>query len=605
MRVVPTRNAARVLAFALLAPGSVLAVLMAGGGTVASPGVTTRVSVDSAGNPGNGDSGYAAISADSRYTAFSSSASNLVPGDTNGSRDIFVHDSQTGSTTRASVDSAGNQANGPSAIPEISADGRYIVFCSDASNLVPGDTNSYWDVFVYDRQTGATTRVSVSSGGNQGTYGGCCYFSGAVISADGRYVAFESGASNMVPGDTNGIPDIFVRDRQTGVTERVSVDSAGNQGNGYSWWAAISADGRYVAFYSEASNLVPGDTNGAPDVFVRDRQTGTTTRVSVDSAGNQANGSSAKPAMSADGRYTGFSSSASNLVPGDTNAVPDIFVHDSQTGTTTRVSVDSAGNQANQSSEDPAISADGRYVAFSSSAWNLVPGDTAYGPKDIFVHDCAPPPTPTPTFTPTATRTFTPTPTNTFTPTPTNTYTPTPTITPTPTNTYTPTPTITPTPTSTWTPTPTNTYTPTPTFTPVPPTPTFTPTPTNTYTPTPTNTFTPTSTSTYTPTSTITPTPTNTFTPTPVPPTATFSPTPAYTFTPTPTKIFTPTSTPTPPPHPPGVGGTVKLPPAAVAAESGAAAEGSGWGTATWAALAGSAVAIGIGGWYARRRWLR
>ena len=146
-----------------------------------------------------------------------------------------------------------------SAVASISADGRYVAFISDASNLVPGDTNGVTDIFVYDRQTGTIERVSVAADGTQGN-GGSCQPS---ISADGRYVAFSSYASNLVPGDTNGISDVFVYDRQTDTIERVSVAADGTQGNSYSWQpASISADGRYVAFSSFASNLVPGDTNG-------------------------------------------------------------------------------------------------------------------------------------------------------------------------------------------------------------------------------------------------------------------------------------------------------------------------------------------------------
>jgi len=340
---------------------------------------TALVSVDSAGNWKHGFSEFPSISADGRYVAFQSDANFLVPEDNNVYRDIFVHDRQTRQTTRVSVDSAGNAENSDSWYPSISADGRYVAFTSDASNLVPGDTNNAADVFVHDRQTGQTTRESIDSAGNQGT--DTSIFPS--ISADGRYVAFHSIASNLVPGDTNNDYDVFLHDRQTGQTIRVSVDSTGNQVNGGTN-PSISADGHYVAFDSDASNLVPGDTNGYPDVFVHDRQTGQTTRVSVDSAGYQGNFGSGNPSISADGRYVAFHSIASNLVPGDTNTY-DVFVHDRQTGQTTRVSVDSAGYQGNFGSGNPSISADGRYVAFDSDASNLVPGDTN-GYSDVFVH---------------------------------------------------------------------------------------------------------------------------------------------------------------------------------------------------------------------------
>jgi Tol biopolymer transport system component len=384
----------------------VAGVLLSGRPAQASPGTTTRVSVDSAGNEGNSYSWDGpAISADGRFVAFGSVASNLVLEDTNtcvnypepGScPDIFVHDRQTGVTTRASVDSSGNQGSRDSWSPAISADGRYVAFTSFAPNLVPGDTNTCGgfvepgtcpDVFVHDRQTGTTTRASVDSSGNQGNgASGVLPPGGPTVNADGRYVAFTSWASNLAPGDTNGVGDIFVHDQQTGQTTRVSVDSLGNQGNGDSGGAAISADARYVAFASSASNLAPGDTNGVGDIFVHDRQTGQTTRVSLDSLGNQGNGVSLRSAITTDGRYVAFASSASNLAPGDTNGVVDVFVHDRHTGETSRASVDSAGQQGGGPNFTGAISADGRHVAFKSEADNLVPGDTGnYG--DIFVRD--------------------------------------------------------------------------------------------------------------------------------------------------------------------------------------------------------------------------
>ncbi len=365
---------------------ALLLAIPAAGEALAAAGITTRVSVDSSGNEGDsysGDTSLSSISGDGRYVAFDSYASNLVAGDTNGYNDVFVHDRQTGLTTRVSVDSAGNEGDAASYSPSISADGRYVAFYSYAANLAAGDNNSSYDVFVHDRQTGQTTRVSVDSAGNEGNASSY----NATISADGRYVAFESWASNLVAGDNGDILDVFVHDRQTGQTTRVSVDSAGNQGDGHSFWPSLSADGRYVAFSSYATNLVAGDNNGTlGDVFVHDRQTGQTTRVSVDSAGTQADGESAFPSISADGRYVAFYSYAGNLVAGDNNGVSDVFVHDRQTGQTTRVSVDSAGNEGNGSSYDPSISADGRYVAFDSDATNLVAGDTN-GFQENFLHD--------------------------------------------------------------------------------------------------------------------------------------------------------------------------------------------------------------------------
>ncbi len=206
------------------------------------------------------------------------------------------------------------------------------------------------------------------------------------ISADGRYIAFTSSASNLVPGDTNRNSDVFVHDTVTGTTSRVSIDSDGHQANGSSWHPSISADGRHIAYGSRASNLVAGDSNGRDDVFVHDTVTGTTRRVSIDSNGNQASSDLEAPSISADGRYIAFTSQASNLVAGDTNGADDVFVHDTLTGTTRRVSTNSDGDQANASSMDPRISANGRYIAFYSYASNLVPGDTN-GKLDVFVYD--------------------------------------------------------------------------------------------------------------------------------------------------------------------------------------------------------------------------
>lgn len=322
------------------------------------------------------------ISADGRYVAFQSLANNLVLGDTNDVSDVFVYDRLNATTTRVSIDSTGAEGNDFSAAPSISSDGRYVAFASGASNLVPGDTNGGNDVFVHDSETGATTRVSVASGGAQARNGG--YYPS--ISGDGRYVAFQSGAIDLVPGDTNGLDDIFVHDRQTVTTIRVSVDSSGAEANDSSWFPSISGDGRYVTFYSSATNLVTRNTQGFTHIFVHDCQSGATTLVSVDSNDVPGNGNGGPSWISSDGRYVAFASFASNLVPGDTNLTKDIFVHDLQTGATTRVSVNSSGGQSSYYSDSPAISSDGRYVTFRAYGDDLVPGDTDIV-TDIFVHD--------------------------------------------------------------------------------------------------------------------------------------------------------------------------------------------------------------------------
>ncbi|MFN0008752.1 MAG: TolB family protein [Planctomycetota bacterium] len=345
--------------------------------------VTQRVSLHSSGAQAHDDSGSGRISANGRYVMFGSDAADLVAGDLNGRYDVFVRDRQTGMTERISVDSAGAEADNDSGIGEISADGRYVAFRSGATNLVPGDTNGDWDVFVRDRQMGTTERVSVDS--NEVQANGLCH--NVKMSPDGRYVAFLSFATNLVAGDTNGVYDVFVRDRQSGTTELISIDSNGVQGNSESHCGGVSADLRFVTFYSSATNLVPGDTNSDWDVFVRDRQMGTTERVSFDSNGVEANGDSVHSRISADGRYVVFQSGATNLVPGDTNGQIDIFLRDRQAGTTERVSLSYSGAQADNACWFSSVSDDGRYVAFSSPATWLVPGDSWYLGWDVFVRD--------------------------------------------------------------------------------------------------------------------------------------------------------------------------------------------------------------------------
>jgi WD40 repeat protein len=350
----------------------------------ASPQETTRVSVNSRGVQGNGHSYAYALSADGRYVVFDSHATNLVLHDYNHREDVFVHDRVTGVTDRVNVDSNGVEANDDSWGGPISADGRFVTFFSWASNLVPGDTNITGDVFLHDRNTGTTELISVDPNG--GPADGPSFFSS--ISADGRYVAFDSAASNLVAMDTNNAGDIFVRDRQLGLTELVSLDSAGSQGNGGSGFPSISADGASVAFYSEATNLVSGDLNNCLDVFVRNRSTGTTERVSVDSSGNEANNDSEFPSISADGQSVAFGSYATNLDPNDGNGLRDVFVHDRASGVTECVSLNTAGFSGNGQSPGGVVSSDGRFVAFPSDASDLVPNDTN-NLTDMFVRDRA------------------------------------------------------------------------------------------------------------------------------------------------------------------------------------------------------------------------
>ncbi len=318
-----------------------------------------RVSLSSSGAEGVGDSEAAAMSANGRFVLFSSRSSNLVRGDTNGHWDAFVFDGVTRRTSRVSVSSTGRQGNGDTWAEAIRGDGRYVAFSSWASTLVRGDSNGTLDAFVHDRVTGRTSRVSISTTGLQGN--GASQAAG--VSDDGRSVAFESEARNLVPGDTNASQDIFVRDRATGRTSRVSVSTGGRQGNAASFTGHLSADGRYVAFGSAATNLVRLDTNGAWDVFSHDRLTGRTTRASVSSTGAQADAGAWRMDVSSSGRIVAFDSESTTLVPDDTNANVDVFVHDEITGETTRVSVSSAGAQL-PGRFGPTISGDGRVVAF-------------------------------------------------------------------------------------------------------------------------------------------------------------------------------------------------------------------------------------------------
>jgi Tol biopolymer transport system component len=345
-------------------------------------GSTTMVSVIGYGYSAAGASFNSRISANGRYVAWQSVSDELVGGDTNEASDIFVRDLKKGLTTCVSVDSAGALADGSSFNPWISGNGRYVVFQSDATNLVAGDTNGKVDVFVHDRKQGTTARVSLGPAGAEAD-ADCL---GATISTNGRFVAFESAATNLVADDTNGASDVFLRDLLKGVTVRVSVDAAGAQGDGGSAAAMISGGGRYVAFSSVATNLVPDDLGGVADIFVRDLKKSTVERLSVDAAEAGGDGLSNFPWITPNGRFVGFQSAATNLVPGDTNGVPDVFLVDRKKDTRQRVSVDAAGVQGDGESARAAVSANGRFVAFDSDAANLVASDTN-GFKDVFVRD--------------------------------------------------------------------------------------------------------------------------------------------------------------------------------------------------------------------------
>jgi Tol biopolymer transport system component len=346
----------------------------------------------------NGSSDSPAISADGRFVAFSSEANNLVAGDNNDKQDVFVKDAATGRTIMVSTNVNGDEGNGDSSQPAISADGSLVAFSSDASNLVSGDDNTCtgggasWncaDIFVKNINTGSIERVSTSSEGLQGDW----FSESPSISSDGRYVAFASYASNLVSGDSgacdagNGprnCADIFVKDRETGLTARISITPEGVEGDGDSTAPAISGNGRYVAFTSKADSLAVDDNNQASDVFIANLDTGAISRISENSESAGGNGFSYQPAISDDGRYIAFTSRASNFTAGDTGMClesgaivncTDVYLLDFTTGVFTRVSKASGGIEPDGSSGAPSISADGRVIAFASYAGNLVDTD--------------------------------------------------------------------------------------------------------------------------------------------------------------------------------------------------------------------------------------
>lgn len=363
----------------------------------------------------NGQSDWPEISSDGRFVVFQSWATNLT--EINGlGTDIFLVDRASGSITNASVAMGGVGANGSSSWPSVSGNGRFVAFSSTASNLVTNDSNKMSDVFVRDMLLGTTTRVSVSSTGEEAFNTGKRYQSGsrgAYLSENGRYVVFHSDAPNLVANDTNGAgdypfygTDVFLHDLETKTTERVSMTDSGEEAFAQSWVSDISADGRYVLFWTGWA-MVDDDTNWGTDVFARDRQTGRTIRLSVGTGGKQARCCSYYGTISADGRYAAFNSSASDLVDQDLNESVDVFIRDLASNETTMISgsfehrhSDGIIPPTKQYPRDPAgivggyyvggswrpnITNNGRYVAFES-AQPLVLEDFN-GTWDIYVFD--------------------------------------------------------------------------------------------------------------------------------------------------------------------------------------------------------------------------
>lgn len=354
-------------------------------GALALAQSTERLSLDSTGAQLDNWSGEGSMTPDGRFVLFTSAAANL--GASASLSLAFVRDRTSGATSLVSVATSGALPDRSAEAIGISADARYVLFKSDATNLGADSPGLELDLFVHDRQSGATSFVAVNSSGvvaNAGTSAGA-------LSANGRFVVFSSRASNLVLGDTNESEDVFVRDLQTSTTTRVSVDSAGSQANSHSMHPALSADGRFVAFASYATNLNTGHTNnGFTDIFVHDRQTGQTTYVSLhDSSAQASGGGSRYPAISADGQRVAFTSDAA-LVSNDTNGRSDLYVRDLQTARTIRATVSSSGLQLQATFSTGTtggwLSPDGNYVAFASIDNGLVPNDTIPN-YDGFLHE--------------------------------------------------------------------------------------------------------------------------------------------------------------------------------------------------------------------------
>jgi Tol biopolymer transport system component len=343
---------------------------------------------------GNGPSVDPVLSADGRIVVFSSSASNLVANDRNGVADIFMRVDDR-PIERVSVSTSGAEGNLPSTQPDVSADGRYVVFTSTSSTLVEGDTNRNSDVFIRDVVSRTTRRISIARGGGNANRRSTT----PAISGDGDVVSFESQATNLVRRDTNRVADVFVRDLSTRRTERVSVSTSGRQQDKsvprpFHPTSDVNENGRYVAFDSDSGRLVSGDRNRRTDVFVRDRVRDRTTLVSENNEGFQGNNDSFAPVMTPNGRFVAFQSLATNLSPGG-GTHENLFIRDLRLQATSIVNVSATGGARGDEPGRPilqrvAMTNEAQTVAFSSTATNLVPDDTN-GAQDVFLRFMAPP----------------------------------------------------------------------------------------------------------------------------------------------------------------------------------------------------------------------
>lgn len=363
----------------MIRPGFAISALMLGAAlavadTVPSYCTTRRISTSSSGAQANGPSRLPSISPDGAWVAFESSASDLVAGDTNGASDVFLKEVATGALWLVSRTPGGVPANGRSDHATVSANGEWVLFESDASDLVPADTNGVRDVFLFERATGAVTRVSVTASGAQadGPSGSSGAFHGSHLAADGQRVVFASRATNLVPGDQGGFSDVFLLDRAGGTLTCITVNAQGQFADGDSFQPVLSGDGTVVAFATDATNLAGPDTNGVRDVLLV-AVGGTGFHVaSRSSAGIAGNGDSARPQLNTTGSFVAFESLATNLVPGDTNGAQDVFLHTVPSGLTERVSVAHNGAQADASSRLGSFSGPNPTIPFSSAASTLL-----------------------------------------------------------------------------------------------------------------------------------------------------------------------------------------------------------------------------------------